>query len=194
MKQPNVEVDDVMKDIKKDAINNELFDKKKNDSKRDEKVDQYLTFFMGGEEFGINILSVQEIRAWEPITVIPNSPRQVLGVMNLRGTISPIVDLRYCFGIEQLTYSKETVVIIISVPVNNDNKFKIIGIVVDAVSDVHDFSESQIQASPELAQTHQAQYVRGLGSIDNKMVILLDLTSRLIADIKISKNRQATLA
>tara|TARA_R110001592_G_scaffold38315_2_gene126475 strand:- start:15995 stop:16522 length:528 start_codon:yes stop_codon:yes gene_type:complete len=170
----------------KDGINYELIDTNAITSRGDEQIDQYLTFFMGGEEFGINILSVQEIRGWEPITEIPNSPKHVLGVINLRGTISPIIDLRYCFGIQQLTYSKETVVIIVSVPVKNDQKFKIIGIVVDAVSDVHNFAQSQIQASPELAQTHQAQYVRGLGSIDNKMVIILDLTSTLINDIEVS--------
>lgn len=154
------------------------------DSKHIEPMDQYLTFFMGDEEFGINILSVQEIRGWEPITEIPNSPKQVLGVMNLRGTVSPIVDLRHCFGISNLTYTDQTVVIIVSVPVKNDSKPKIIGIVVDAVSDVYNFAVSDIQASPELAHTHQAQYVRGLASTAEKMVIILELTARLIDDIE----------
>jgi purine-binding chemotaxis protein CheW len=148
-----------------------------------EPVDQYLTFFMGDEEFGINILSVQEIRGWEPITDIPNSPGQVLGVMNLRGTVSPIIDLRYCFGIKQLSYTEQTVVIIVSVSVKNDKKPKIMGIVVDAVSDVYNFAASDIQASPELSHTHQAQYVRGLASTSEKMVIILDLTAQLIEDI-----------
>ena len=182
-----------MTDKKKEKTNKEPVNKKENDFRSDEPTDQYLTFFMGGEEFGINILSVQEIRGWEPITEIPNSPKQVLGIMNLRGTVSPIIDLRYCFGIKQLTYSDETVVIIVSVPVKTDKKPKVIGIVVDAVSDVYNFSHSQIQASPELAQTHQAQYVRGLGSTDKKMVIILDLTSRLIAEIDTSKNRHTAL-
>lgn len=154
------------------------------DSRQIEPMDQYLTFFMGDEEFGINILSVQEIRGWEPITEIPNSPAQVLGVMNLRGTVSPIVDLRHCFGISNLTYTDQTVVIIVSVAVKNDSKPKIIGIVVDAVSDVYNFSVSDIQASPELAHTHQAQYVRGLASTAEKMVIILELTARLIDDIE----------
>lgn len=154
------------------------------DSRQVEPKDQYLTFFMGDEEFGINILSVQEIRGWEPITEIPNSPRQVLGVMNLRGTVSPIIDLRHCFGITNLSYSDQTVVIIVSVQVKNDKKPKVIGIVVDAVSDVYNFAASEIQVSPELAHTHQAQYVRGLASTTEKMVIILDLTAQLIEDIE----------
>ncbi|KZY79151.1 hypothetical protein A3741_20590, partial [Oleiphilus sp. HI0069] len=131
-------------------------------------------------EFGINILSVQEIRGWEEITSIPNSPSQVLGVMNLRGTVSPIVDLRYSFGIKDLSYTDETVVIIVSV--ETESNAKVIGIVVDAVSDVYNFSHSQIQPSPELSQTSQAQYVKGLGSTEEKMVIILELSEQLIAD------------
>tara|TARA_R110002072_G_scaffold154_1_gene1000 strand:+ start:58103 stop:58654 length:552 start_codon:yes stop_codon:yes gene_type:complete len=183
-----------MKDKKNNQVDYESAIDKVNDSKKHEPTDQFLTFYMGGEEFGINILSVQEIRGWEPITEIPNSPKQVLGIMNLRGTVSPIIDLRYCFGIKDLTYTDETVVIIVSVSVRNEKKHKVIGIVVDAVSDVYNFSQSQIQASPELAQTHQAQYVRGLGSTDKKMVIILDLTAQLIADIETSSSRHAVLS
>ena len=167
---------------------------KVSDSKKLEPMDQYLTFFMGGEEFGINILSVQEIRGWEAITEIPNSPKQVLGIMNLRGTVSPIIDLRYCFGIEDLSYTEQTVVIIVSVRDKNDKKPKVIGIVVDAVSDVYNFAASDIQASPELAQTHQAQYVRGLASTAEKMVIILDLTARLIADIETTASSRHLLS
>lgn len=171
------------------SVNTKVFD-----SKKLEPMDQYLTFFMGGEEFGINILSVQEIRGWEAITEIPNSPKQVLGIMNLRGTVSPIIDLRYCFGIKDLSYSDQTVVIIVSVPVKNDKKPKVIGLVVDGVSDVYNFAASDIQASPELSQTHQAQYVRGLASKAEKMVIILDLTARLIADIETSVSKRHLLS
>ena len=183
-----------MSDDKKNTIDPDTVNEEINNAKNHEPTDQYLTFYMGGEEFGINILSVQEIRGWEPITEIPNSPKQVLGIMNLRGTVSPIIDLRYCFGIKELTYTDETVVIIVSVSVKGEQKDKVIGIVVDAVSDVYNFSHSQIQASPELAQTHQAQYVRGLGSTDEKMVIILDLTAQLISSIDESSNRHAVLS
>jgi len=154
----------------------------------EEDSEQFLTFFMAGEEFGVDILSVQEIRGWEPITSIPNSPKQVLGVMNLRGTVSPIVDLRHSFGIEELKYNDETVVIIISI--ETETSPKIIGIVVDAVSDVYNFKHSQIQPSPELSQTIQAQYVKGLGSTDEKMVILLKLSEQLIADSDVVSGKQ----
>jgi len=172
---------------KKDAKFNQMNDELAG-AKIDEATEQYLTFYMGGEEFGVNILSVQEIRGWEEITSIPNSPKQVLGVMNLRGTVSPIVDLRYCFGIQDLSYTDETVVIIVSV--QTEANIKVIGIVVDAVSDVYNFSQSQIQPSPELSQTNQAQYVKGLGSTDEKMVILLELSEQLIADTDVISNRQ----
>jgi len=165
-------------DSKLEEINNEL-----SEVKADEPSDQYLTFFMGDEEFGVDILAVQEIRGWEPITPIPNAPRQVLGFTNLRGTVAPIIDLRLSFGVNESSYEGSTVVIILSV--KTEREPKIMGIVVDAVSDVYNFSQSHIQPSPELAQTKQAQYVKGLGSTDEKMVILLELTEQLIADSEV---------
>lgn len=168
---------------KLDEINNEL-----TDVKSDEPSDQFLTFFMAGEEFGVDILAVQEIRGWEPITPIPNAPNQVLGFTNLRGTVAPIIDLRLCFGVEAATYKDSTVVIIMLV--ETEREPKIMGVVVDAVSDVYNFSKSHIQPSPELSQTKQAQYVKGLGSIDDKMVILLELTEQLITDSDVLAGRQ----
>lgn len=144
--------------------------------------EQYLTFFMNEEEFGVNILSVQEIRGWEAVTPIPNAPKQVLGVMNLRGTVAPVIDLRMCFGLNALSYTDETVVIILTVPSENGGT-KIMGVVVDAVSDVHNFDEDSVQPSPELSHEGQAQYIKGLGSTDDQMVILLNLNDQLIDDI-----------
>jgi len=140
--------------------------------------EQYLTFYMNKEEFGVNILSVQEIRGWEAVTPIPNAPKQVRGVMNLRGTVAPVIDLRMCFGLDELQYTDETVVIILTVP--SENGQKIMGIVVDAVSDVHNFDDDSVQPSPELSHEKQAQYIKGLGSTDDKMVILLNLTDQLM--------------
>jgi purine-binding chemotaxis protein CheW len=147
-------------------------------AKDQELTEQYLTFFMHKEEFGINILSVQEIRGWEPVTPIPNAPRQVLGVMNLRGTVAPVIDLRVCFGLEDLTYDDATVVIILNI--RCDSGMKVMGVVVDAVSDVHNFAESQVQPSPELSNREQGQYIKGLGSTEEHMVILLELSEKLI--------------
>lgn len=145
--------------------------------------EQYLTFFMNDEEFGVNILSVQEIRGWEPVTPIPNAPIHIKGVMNLRGTVVPVIDLRMCFGLEQIAYSEETVVIILALPANNGDT-KTMGVVVDAVSDVHNFDEDSVQPSPELSHKEQAQYIKGLGSTDDQMVILLELNEQLIDTIK----------
>lgn len=145
--------------------------------------EQYLTFFMNEEEFGVNILSVQEIRGWEPVTPIPNAPTHIKGVMNLRGTVVPVIDLRMCFGLEQIAYSEETVVIILALPANNGDT-KTMGVVVDAVSDVHNFDEDSVQPSPELSHKEQAQYIKGLGSTDEQMVILLELNEQLIDAIK----------
>ena len=143
--------------------------------------EQYLTFYMNKEEFGVNILSVQEIRGWEPVTPIPNAPRHVSGVMNLRGTVVPVVDLRMCFGFKNLPYTDETVVIILTVP--SDKGSKIMGVVVDAVSDVHNFDDESVQPSPDLSHEKQAQYIKGLASTEEKMVILLNLSDRLIDEV-----------
>ena len=144
-----------------------------------ELAEQYLTFHMAEEEFGVNILSVQEIRGWEAVTAIPNSPRHVLGVMNLRGTVVPVVDLRMCFGLENLSYDDATVVIILNITSQKGGN-KVMGVVVDAVSDVHNFGEKDIQPAPELRDKEQGQYVKGLGSTEEHMVILLDLNEGLI--------------
>ena len=143
--------------------------------------EQYLTFYMNKEEFGVNILSVQEIRGWEPVTAIPNAPRHVKGVMNLRGTVAPVIDLRMCFGLEEQAYTSETVVIILTVP--SEGGPKVMGVIVDAVSDVHNFNEDSVQPSPDLSHEGQAQYIKGLGSTDDQMVILLELTDELIDDV-----------
>lgn len=146
-----------------------------------ELAEQYLTFHMQDEEFGVNILSVQEIRGWEAVTAIPNSPVHVLGVMNLRGTVVPVVDLRMCFGLVDLEYSDATVVIILNITSSKGGN-KVMGVVVDAVSDVHNFAEKDIQPAPELRDKQQGQYVKGLGSTVEHMVILLDLNEGLIYD------------
>lgn len=146
-----------------------------------ELAEQYLTFYMKEEEFGVNILSVQEIRGWEAVTGIPNSPNHVLGVMNLRGTVVPVIDLRMCFGLTDLSYDDATVVIILNIEC--ESATKVMGVVVDAVSDVHNFAEKDIQSAPELKNKQQGQYVKGLGSTEKHMVILLGLNEGLIHDI-----------
>lgn len=145
-----------------------------------EPSEQYLTFFMAEEEYGVDILSVQEIRGWERATPIPNAPGHVRGVINLRGTVVPIVDLRQRFGISSIAYGPTTVVIVLKVS-NGGKGFRVMGIIVDAVSDVHNFKVSDIQASPEMSDNNSA-YIKGLGSVGENMVILLDINRLLKAD------------
>lgn len=147
----------------------------------DVSMAQYLTFFIDNEEYGIDILSVKEIRGWEPATAIPNAPTHLKGVINLRGTVVPITDLRLRFGVKKFEYSPTTVVIIVKVKLLEDSVEKIMGIVVDAVSDVSDFADSDVQATPELASNRHSAFIKGLGSRQDKMVILLDINELLSA-------------
>ncbi|MBQ4848039.1 MULTISPECIES: chemotaxis protein CheW [Pseudoalteromonas] len=135
--------------------------------------DQYLTFMMAGEEYGMDILAVQEIRGWEDATVIPNAPAFVKGAINLRGTIVPIIDLRLRFGIESVAYSPLTVVIVVSVEIKD--QLKVMGLVVDAVSDVYSISEEKAKDVPDFQDSDNAQYVHGLVNVGEKMVVLLNL-------------------
>lgn len=145
-----------------------------------EDEQQYLTFIMAGEEYGVDILTVQEIRGWEPTTVIPNSPDYIKGVINLRGTIVPIMDLRSRFGLERVEYSPVTVVIILKV--ETDRGERVMGIVVDAVSDVHSISDSDTQNSPELIEDLNTEFIRSLVSVNDSMIILLNVQRLLTID------------
>ncbi|WP_419811805.1 chemotaxis protein CheW [Bacterioplanoides sp.] len=138
---------------------------------------QYLTFIMAGEEYGVDILAVQEIRGWEESTLIPNAPPYIKGVINLRGTIVPIMDLRLRFGLEKVEYSPVTVVIILKF--DTDKGERVMGIVVDAVSDVYSISEDETRKTPELSEDQNSVFIRGLVNVNDKMIILLDVESLL---------------
>lgn len=139
----------------------------------DDAADQYLTFIMADEEYGVDILSVQEIRGWEDATPIPNSPDFVKGVINLRGTIVPIIDLRLRFGLSQVDYGPMTVVIVLKV--TTDSGTKVIGIVVDAVSDVYSLTSDEMRQPPDLGDQVNTTFIKGLASVEGKMVILLNI-------------------
>ena len=136
-------------------------------------ADQFLTFIMNNEEYGVNILCVQEIRGWESATPLPNAPAHIKGVINLRGTIVPIVDLRQCFGLEGIEYTAVTVVIVLKV--ESDRGSRIVGIVVDAVSEVYTIADEDIKLAPDLGDSIDTDFVRGLVSVDDKMIILLEI-------------------
>lgn len=138
---------------------------------------QYLTFIMENEEYGVDILSVQEIRGWEATTIIPNAPAYVKGVINLRGTIVPIIDLRQRFGIKTLEYGATTVVIVVKVSMAHGHK--VVGIVVDAVSDVFSVSAADMRKAPDFGPETDLRFLKGLTNVGDKMVILLDINTLL---------------
>jgi purine-binding chemotaxis protein CheW len=141
---------------------------------------QYLTFIMNDEEYGVDILCVQEIRGWETTTPLPNAPSHIKGVINLRGTIVPIIDLRQCFGLDGITYSPITVVIVLKV--KTDDGSRVMGIVVDAVSDVYTLSRAEMRSAPDLGSAIDIGFIEGLVTVDDKMIILLNIDKLLVTD------------
>jgi len=141
------------------------------------ETDQFLTFIMSTEEYGVDILRVQEIRGWDSVTPIPNCPPYIKGVINLRGTIVPIVDLRERFGLESVEYGQTTVVIVLKVI--GETSERIMGIVVDAVSDVYNIKNEDMKPAPDFGSVVSIEFVSGLATIDEKMLIILDIDTML---------------
>ena len=137
--------------------------------------DQYLTFLLGEEEYGVDILRVQEIRGWDSVTTIPNAPPFIKGVINLRGTIVSILDLRERFGIESVEYNDLTVVVVLRVKSEDGEKERIMGVVVDAVSEVYHISKGELKDAPDLGYAVNMSYMKGMATVDDKMVIVLDI-------------------
>jgi purine-binding chemotaxis protein CheW len=137
---------------------------------------EYLTFTLARETYGIDILKVQEIRGYDSVTRIANTPEFIKGVINLRGVIVPIVDLRIKFRAPEVTYHEFTVVIIINV------LGKVVGIVVDGVSDVVELPAQSIKPPPELGATLDTRYITGLGTLNDQMLILVDIEKLIASD------------
>ncbi|MBI5919356.1 MAG: chemotaxis protein CheW [Nitrosomonadales bacterium] len=130
---------------------------------------EFLTFTLGSEEYGIDILRVQEIRGYDAVTPIANTPAFIKGVINLRGTIVPIVDLRIKFNLGKIEYDQFTVVIILNIGA------RVVGVVVDGVSDVLTLNADQIKEAPPLSSTLDTSYILGLGTLAERMLILVDI-------------------
>lgn len=130
---------------------------------------EFLAFTLGKEEYGLDILRVQEIRGYEPVTRIANAPAFIKGVVNLRGTIIPVVDMRIKFNLGEPTYDQFTVVIILNIA------GRVVGMVVDSVSDVMTLSPEQIKPAPEIGTVFDTEYLVGLGTIGERMLILVDI-------------------
>jgi purine-binding chemotaxis protein CheW len=142
-----------------------------------ENAVQFLSFILGDEQYGVDILRVQEIRSWEPVSRIPNVPSYEKGVVNLRGAIVPIIDLREKFNLGHSQYTPLTVVVILQTEINGKNR--IMGVVVDAVSNVIDIDKTTIQNSPEFGTKVSTEYINGLAAVDEKMLMLLDVDKLL---------------
>ncbi len=137
---------------------------------------EVLTFILGQEHYGLDIMCVKEIRAFEPVTQIANTPDYFLGVLNLRGDVVPIIDFRIRFNVGEPSYSEFTIVIMLTV------SGKTVGIVVDAVSDVLNISEANIKPAPEITAAFDVQFVRGLVPLENLMLILIDIEKLLTSE------------
>jgi len=132
---------------------------------------QFLTFKLQNEEFGIEILKVQEIKGFTQVTPVPNTPAHINGVMNLRGTVVPVMDLRTRFSMTRAEYSQFTVIIVATV------RGKVVGLVVDAVSDVLSFRAGDIESSPDFGADIDTSFLTGLAKVEERLVMLLDLES-----------------
>jgi purine-binding chemotaxis protein CheW len=138
-------------------------------SAKDMSTDEFLAFTLGKEEYGIHILKVQELRGYETPTRIANAPDFIKGVVNLRGIIVPIVDMRIKFNLGTPTYDQFTVVIILNI------NGRVVGMVVDSVSDVITLSADQIKPAPEMGTALNTDYLIGLGTLEQRMLILVDI-------------------
>ncbi len=131
--------------------------------------EEVLSFRLGREEYGIEILKVQEIRGYDAVTRLAGAPEFIKGVINLRGVIIPIVDLRIKFGLGSVVYDEFTVVVVLNV------SQRVIGIVVDAVSDVLTLSPADIKPPPQFASTFDTRHLNGIVSLDSRMLVLVDI-------------------
>ncbi|MCO4786488.1 chemotaxis protein CheW [Marinomonas atlantica] len=137
---------------------------------------EFLTFVLGDETYALDIMTVKEIRGYEATTKIANAPDFIKGVINLRGDIVPIIDLRIKFGIGEATYNEWTIVIMLNI------HERIVGIVVDGVSDVMNLEEDDIRPAPEFGVAFDSQYLHGLAALEDHMVIIVDIEALISSD------------
>ncbi|OZY86192.1 chemotaxis protein CheW [Cellvibrio mixtus] len=139
-------------------------------------VQEFLTFSLGDENYAIDILTVKEIRGYESVTKIANAPTFIKGVINLRGDIVPIVDLRIKFNVGKVTYDEFTIVIVLHI------RNRIVGIVVDGVSDVVSLSKEQLRPPPDFGVAFNSRYLLGLATVNEQMIILVDINELISSE------------
>ncbi len=141
---------------------------------------QYLSFLLDEEEYGVDILRVQELRGWTPVTRMPDMPDYMQGVLNLRGAIIPVVDLRRRFGLKPIEYGPTTVVIVVKV--DSGRTERIMGIIVDAVSETYTLDLEQIQPAPKVGSVINSDFITGLVAENGRMIVLLDIDALMNSD------------
>jgi purine-binding chemotaxis protein CheW len=141
----------------------------------DGQVHEYLAFKLGNEEYGVDILSVQEIRGYDTVTRVPDAPEYIKGVINLRGIIVPVIDLRLKFRLGEARYDEFTVMIVLNLG------GKIVAAVVDGVSDVVPLGKEQLRATPEFGNAVDTRYISGIGTVGERMLILLDIETLVMS-------------
>jgi purine-binding chemotaxis protein CheW len=137
------------------------------------RYEQYVSFMLGGEEYGVEIGQVQEIKGWDTVTRVPSTADYVLGVVNLRGAIVPVIDLRMRFGLERVAFDSTTVIVVMRVAAQRGER--IAGMVVDSVNEVHQVAADSIQPPPELMGAVDKVFIKGIADVHGKLVILLDI-------------------
>ena len=145
-----------------------------------DKEGKYLTFVLGSEEFGLEILKVREIIGYMDITSVPQTPPHVKGVVNLRGQVIPVVGLRLKFGMEEIEVTEQTCIIVVEID-NGDRQFQT-GIVVDNVSEVLDIAAEQIEDAPQFGSSVNTDFILGMGKINDSVKLLLDIDKVLGGD------------
>ncbi len=146
---------------------------------------EFLTFTLGAEEYAIDILKVQEIRGYETPTTIANAPPFLKGVVNLRGVIVPVIDLRIKFAVGEVTYNAFTVVIILAIG------GRVVGIVVDGVSDVTALESDQIRPAPAFSETVETDYIAGLAMLNERMLVVIDIEALMLNPAMALSNNDA---
>lgn len=145
-------------------------------------VQQCLTFLCAGEEYGIDILRIQEIKGWSGVTPVPRTPDYLLGVMNLRGIIVPVIDLRRRFELEPRPFDASTVVVVVRA--ESPEGAKTVGIAVDGVSEVCNFSPEAVTPPPRTASGAEHAHVAGLATVEDRMVAILDIDALVISALE----------
>jgi len=141
---------------------------------------QYLSFLLDDEEYGVDILRVQELRGWTPVTRVPDMPEYLRGVLNLRGAIIPVVDLRCKFGLQEVEYGPTTVVIVVNV--DSGKTERVMGIIVDAVAETYTLDLETIQPAPRVGAAINARFITGLVAQNERMIVLLDIDELMNSD------------